>query len=64
MLSDSFWEQEERIRSAFAETFFLSMRRRRYGIGACKNCEDDEVLEAQLQTIEWKKQKEEEEGGL
>lgn len=64
MLSESFWEQEERIRSAFAETFFLLMRRSRYGIGACKNCGDDEVLEAQLQTIEWKKQKEEEEGGL
>jgi hypothetical protein len=50
-------EQENTIRSTFAEVFFLLMRRRRYGISNCKQCANKELLEAQLQTIEWKRQK-------
>jgi hypothetical protein len=61
MLTDSFLEQEDTIRSQFAEAFFLFLRQRRYGIGPCKNCEDKSLLEARLQTIEWKKQKEKDE---
>jgi hypothetical protein len=61
MLTAAFLEQEDNIRSAFAEVFFLFLRQRRYGIGPCKNCEDKNLLEARLQTVEWKKQKEKEE---
>lgn len=61
MSTASFLEQEPIMRSAFAEVFFLFMRQQRYGIGPCKNCEDKNLLEARLQTVEWKKQKQKDE---
>jgi hypothetical protein len=62
LLFNSLWEARDRVRSVFAEAFFLLMRKRRYGIGPCGVCNDIDLLTAQVGWLNWedKRRKEEE----
>jgi hypothetical protein len=59
---DLIWEQETQVRPRWAEAMFLHMRRLRYGISPCKDCDDEEVLDAQLQVLNWQREKKIDEG--
>lgn len=57
MLTQSFLEQQKRVRSEFAEVHFLLMRKQRYGISNCTHCGDPDLLAAQFETLNWREQK-------
>jgi hypothetical protein len=58
---NNLWETRDRIRSVFAEAFFLLMRKRRYGIGPCGVCSDVDLLAAQFDWLRWEEMRRAEE---
>lgn len=59
MKRDLIFEEAERVGHAWAETMFLLMRERRYGVSPCKDCGKELILDAQWQAIDWKRKKKE-----
>jgi hypothetical protein len=53
-----FLEGEDRTRRLFGEVHFFLMRKMRYGIGNCTYCEDADLLRAQVEVLDWRRQKE------
>ena len=53
-----FLEGEDRMRRLFGEVHFFLMRKMRYGIGNCTYCEDADLLGAQVELLDWMRQKE------
>lgn len=55
-------EQGDRLRSLFGEVHFFLMRKMRYGIGNCAQCGDADVLAAQVELLDWRLQKDVDDG--
>lgn len=62
MIPELIDEQIKQVRPLWAEAMFLQMRRLRYGISPCKDCDNEQLLDAQLQVLNWQRERKIDEG--